>query len=52
VKTLEGADTRASGVRVYCTLLLKYQDFWCISYILKELYCVSEAPSDVLKVEL
>ena len=32
--------------------LLKYQGFSCISYILKELYCITEAPLDVLKFEL
>jgi len=52
VSILEGADTRTSGIRGYCTLLLKNQDFWSMNSILKELYCVSEAPLDVLKVEL
>jgi len=32
--------------------LLKYQDFCCISYILKELYCISDAPLDVLKINV
>jgi hypothetical protein len=32
--------------------MLKYQDFWSISSTLKELYCISEAPLDVLKIEL
>ena len=49
---LEGTDYRDFGIRVYCTHLMKFQDFWCISYILKELYCISEAPLDVLKAEL
>ena len=48
---IEGADNRASGFRGYVPQQLKYQDFWCISYVLKELYCVTEAPLDVLKVE-
>jgi hypothetical protein len=33
---LEGTDTRASGFGGYCPHLLKYQDFWSISSILKE----------------
>jgi hypothetical protein len=45
-------DNRAFGIRGYILHLLKYQDFWCISTILKELYCITEAPSCVLKVEL
>jgi len=49
---LEGTDYRDVGISVYCTHLLKFQDFWCISYILKELYCISEAPLDVLQFEL
>jgi hypothetical protein len=36
----------------YIPQLLKFQDFWCISSILKELYCITEAALDVLKVEL
>ena len=52
VCVLEGADYRASGIRGYVPQQLKYQGFWCISYILKELYCVTEAPLDVLKFEL
>jgi len=49
---LEGADSRASGIMGYFPQLLKYQDFWSIKSVLKELYCVSEAPLDVLKLEL
>jgi len=49
---LEGADIRASGFRGYFPQLLKYQDFWSIKSMLKELYCVSEAPLVVLKFEL
>jgi len=49
---LEGTDSIASGFRDYFLQLLKYQDFWSIKSILKELYCVSEAPSVVLKFEL
>ena len=52
VSILEVADTRTSGIRGYCTLLLKYQDFLSMNSILKELYCVSEAPLDILKFEL
>jgi len=49
---LEGTDYRDFGIRVYCTHLLNFQDLCCISYILKELYCISEAPLDILKAEL
>jgi len=49
---MEGTDCRASGIRGYVPQLLKYQGFWCISYILKELYCISEAPLYVLKFDL
>jgi hypothetical protein len=49
---LEDFNTRASGISGYFSQLLKYQDFWCINFILKELYCISEASLDVLKVEL
>jgi hypothetical protein len=52
VCVLEGTDCRASGIRGYFPQLVKYQGFWCISYILRELYCISEAPLDVLKVEM
>ena len=45
---LEGTGCSASGIRVYCTLLLKYQDLFSMNSILKELYCVSDAPFDVL----
>jgi len=48
----EGTDSRASGIRGYFPQLLKCQDFWSIKSMLKELYCVSEAPLDVLKLEL
>jgi len=49
---LEGTDSRASGFRGYFPQLLKCQDFWSIKSMLKELYCVSEAPLVVLKFEL
>ena len=49
---LEGTDTRAFGIRGYFLQLLKYQDFCSINSILKELNFISEAPLDVLKVEL
>jgi hypothetical protein len=49
---IEGTDNRASGISGYIPQLLNYQDFWCISSILKELYCITEAPLDVLKFEL
>jgi hypothetical protein len=32
--------------------LLKYQDIWSINSLLKELCYISEAPLDVIKVEL
>ena len=35
VSILEGADIRVSGIRGYCTLLLKYQDFWSMNSIYK-----------------
>jgi hypothetical protein len=49
---IEGIDNKASGIRGCFPQLLNFQDFWCISSILKELYCITEAPLDVLKVEL
>jgi len=49
---LEGADSKASGIRGYFLKLPKYQDFWSIKSMLKELYCISEAPLVVLKFEL
>jgi len=49
---LEGTDSRASGIRGYFPQLLKCQDFWSIKSMLKELYCVSEAPLVVFKFEL
>ena len=49
---LDSTDTRVSGIRDYFPYLLKYQDIWRISSILKELSCFSDAPWDVLKVEL
>ena len=52
VCVIEGTDNRASGIRGYIPQLLKCQDFWCISSILKECYCTSEASVGVLKVEL
>ena len=48
----EGTHTRASVIRGYFPQLLKYQGFWCISYILNKSYCISEASLDVLKFEL
>jgi len=49
---IESADYRASGIRGYVPQQMKFQGFLCISSILKELYCLSGAPIDVLKVEL
>jgi len=49
---LEGADCRASGIEGYIPRLLKYKDFWFVSYILMELYCISYAHLDVLKVNM
>jgi hypothetical protein len=49
---LEGTNTRASGIGAYFPHLLKYQDIWSINSMLKKLYCISEAPLHVLKVEL
>jgi hypothetical protein len=49
---LEGTDTRAFGIGDYFPQLLKYQEFWSITCMLKELYCFSEAPLDVLRIEL
>jgi len=49
---LEGADCRAPGIRGCVPHLRKYQDFCCISYILKELYCISDASLDVLKINV
>jgi len=49
---LEGTDSIASGFRDYFLQLLKYQNFWSIKSMLKDLYCVSEAPLVVLKFEL
>jgi hypothetical protein len=41
---LDSSDTRASGIRDYFPQLLKYQVNWSISSILKELYCIADAP--------
>jgi len=49
---LESTDSRASGIRGCFPQLLKWQDFWSIKSMLKELYCISEAPLVVLKFEL
>ena len=49
---LEGTDSRGSGFSGCLPQLLKCQDFWSIKSMLKELYCVSEAPLVVLKFEL
>jgi len=49
---LEGINSRASGIRCYFPQLMKYQDFWSINSMLKELYCISEAHLGVLKFEL
>ena len=49
---LEDTNTRALGIRGYFPQLLKYQDFWSINSMLKKLYCIFEAPLDVLKTEL
>jgi len=51
VCVLEGTDSRASGITGYFFQLLKCQDFWSIKFMLKELYCVSEASLVVLKFE-
>jgi hypothetical protein len=48
---IEGTDSSASGIRGYIPQLLKFQVFWCISSILRELYYITEAPLDVLKFE-
>jgi hypothetical protein len=52
VYILEGANRRASGIRDYFPQLLKHEDFFIFSSMLKELCCVSEAPLFVLKLEL
>ena len=52
VCVLVGNDTRPSEVRGYFPQKLKYLDFRSIMSTLKELYCISEALSDVLKIEL
>jgi len=44
--------TPMSRIRGYCPHLLKYQDYYSMNCILKELNCVSEAPLDILKAEL
>jgi len=44
---LEGTNTRASGIMGYFPELLKFQDFWSIISILKELCCIIEAPLDI-----
>jgi len=49
---IEGTNSRGSVIIGYIPQLLKFQDFWCMSSILKELYCITEAPLDVLKFEL
>jgi len=43
--------TPVSGIMGYCTDLLKYQDFLSMNCILKELYCIYEAPTDTIKAE-
>ena len=50
VCVLEGTDYRASVFRGYVRQLLKCLGFWWISSILKELYCIANAPLDVLKL--
>jgi len=52
VCVLAGSDTRPSGIRGYFPQKQKYQDFWIISSKLNELYCISEAALDELKIEL
>jgi len=47
-----GRYSSASGIAGYFPQLLKYRDFWSISSIIKELYCITDTPLDVLKVEL
>jgi len=49
---LEGTDSRASGIRGYFLKLPKYQNFWSIKSMLKEMYCISKAPLVLLKFEL
>jgi hypothetical protein len=49
---IEGTDNIDSGIGGCIPQLLKLQDFWCMSSTLKELYCITGAPLDVLKVEL
>jgi len=49
---LEGTTTRASGIRCSFPQLMKYQDFWSINSMLKELYCICKALLGVLKFEL
>jgi len=49
---MEGPDTRVSGITEPLPQMPKYEDFLSINSILKELYCVSEAPLAALKVEL
>jgi hypothetical protein len=41
VCTIEGTDNRAFGIRGYIPQLLKFQ-------VVNELYCITEAPLDVL----
>jgi hypothetical protein len=52
VYILEGSNTRASGIGGYFPQQLMYQDFWRLNSILKEFYCISEAPLNVLKFGL
>jgi len=49
---LESTTTRDAGIRGYFPQLLEFQDFWNINFMLKELYCIFEAPLGVLKFEL
>jgi len=44
--------TPVFGIRGYCPHVLKYQDFLSMNCILKELYCITEPPTDTLKSEL
>jgi len=52
VSILEGTNTRASGIRGYFSQLLKFQVFWCIVSMLKELYCIIETPLEKLEFQM
>ena len=50
--TLEGTDTRASGIGGLFSSSAEMSGFLSLNSILKELYCVSKAPLDILNVEI